>query len=229
MSKSIHIQVGGRSTELVRLPSLKTKDQLPREAVQMAREAIERGRTVEIPALRQQDAGSVVALIGVVLSVFGIIALTQSTGVSVLIFMASALMVAGGLRARPSVSTGRLLGRRVAGNGRISTALWRQALQEVDNGSRTEDELPAIHHALIEVADAEDAVNRLITRNKYQLDQTKADVARSELATRVAEARNLMGLTAIEQGPDSAPHLSNRWVESAGLSTPEPVNPEDLR
>lgn len=229
MSKPIRIQAGGRSTELVRLPSLKTKDALPREAVQAAREAIERGRSVEIPAMRQQGAGAVVALVGIGLGVFGVIALSQSAWFAFLVFMASGLLVAGGLRAGPAPSARRLQGRRVAGKGRISTELWRQALQEVDTGSRPEDELPAIHHALIEVADAEDTVNRLIDRSKYELDQSKADVARSELAARVAEARNLMGLAAIEPGPENAPHLSNRWAETAGLPAPNPANPDDLR
>lgn len=229
MSEKIHVQAGGRSTELVRLPSLQTKDALPPEAVQVARDAISRGRIVEIPSPQGQVVGVVMTVVGLCAGLFGMVALTENVPVGIAILVIGVVLVFAGLKGDQAASPTRLQGRRVAGKGRASTELWRQALEEVDNGSRPEDELPAIHQALIEVADAEDAVNRLVARSKYKLDQSRADVARSELATCVNQARALMGLAALESGTETQPHLSNRWAESADLATPEPANPDDLR
>jgi len=120
-----------------------------------------------------------------------------------------------------------LSGRRVAGKGRTSTQLWQQALTEVDAGQRADAELPALHTALLKVANAEDKVNRLVSRRRYELDQSQADLARVDLAAALAKARELMGLPALGAAP--APYLANRWADTADLPTPDPANPDQLR
>ena len=92
---------------------------------------------------------------------------------------------------------------------------------------RTEDELPELHRLLIKVANAEDKVSRLVSRGKYQLDQSEADLARFELNQLVAEARRMLELTPLAiEDPE---YLHNRWAETADVPDPEPANPEELR
>lgn len=225
----IEVRPGGRSTDLVRLPSLQTKDGLPREAVEAAREAIAHGRKVEIVAAWKPAVGAIVAVVGIGLGLIGLIALGQSIEIGISLVVISLTMIIGGAKSENGASASRLQGRRVAGKGRISTELWQQALQDVESGSRSEEELPAIHELLIEVANAEDEVNRLVAREKYELDQSRADVARTELAVRVAQARSLLGLAPLDREPETPPHLLNRWAESAHLPSTEPINPDELR
>lgn len=78
------------------------------------------------------------------------------------------------------------------------------------------------------MANVEDKVNRLTARNKYRLDQSTVEVARHELSTVIADARNLMGLPP-QEIEATAPHLLNRWAEAADVPEPEPANPDDLR
>lgn len=225
----ITVQPGERSTELVRLPSLKGKDALPIEAIEAARYAISHGRTVKVAALPWESISAVMTIAGIIGGFIALIALFQGAFAfgGLLVVVAVLLMWAGTLGAK-AVTPNRLRGRPVAGKGRISTALWQQALTEVDAGTRAETQLPDIHTALITVANAEDKVNRLTARHKYSLDQSSVEVARQELRTVIADARNLMGLPP-QEIETTAPHLLNRWAEAADVPEAQPANPDDLR
>lgn len=225
----ITVQPGGRSTELVRLPSLQGKDGLPVEVIEVARDAIRHGRTVKVATLPWESLSAVMTITGIIGGFIAMIALFEGAfafGILVLL-IAVVLMTMGSLAAK-SITPNRLRGRPVAGKDRISTALWQQALAEVDAGTRAETQLPDIHTALIAVANAEDKVNRLTVRNKYRLDQSTVEVARQELSTVIAAARDLMGLPP-QEIETTAPHLLNRWAEAADVPEPEPANPDDLR
>ena len=189
----ITVQPGERSTELVRLPSLNGKDGLPVEVIEVARDAIRHGRTVKVATLPWESLSAVMTITGIIGGFIAMIALFEGAfafGILVLL-IAVVLMTMGSLAAK-SITPNRLRGRPVAGKDRISTALWQQALAEVDAGTRAETQLPDIHTALIAVANAEDKVNRLTARNKYRLDQSTVEVARQELSTVIAAARDLM-------------------------------------
>jgi hypothetical protein len=226
----LDITIGPRSADLVRPPRYRAADKLPEELISEIQSAIQHGYTVETKAPRT-------------VRMFGVsAAVTASIAIAVVVFtlgmlnkLSMLLIVVPWLFLFPAVSPDRignrsvyaLRGRRVAGNGRASTELWRQALAEVDAGKRGEDELPALHAALLRVANAEDKVNRLVSKRRYELDQSQADLARVELAEALGEARKLMGLPALEAEP--APYLANRWAEAADLPESDPANPDQLR
>ncbi len=225
---------GIRTTELLRPPSLKTKDHIPREAVRAARDVIEHGYTVKETA---NGPRRIVRVAVVTVCTIGGVAMLIATLVASRVMphtISGIPWVAGFALLFVAASTfldrkwapSRLSGRSIAKKGRHSTELWAIALGQVDAGKRDESELPAVHRAAIAIANAEDKVSRLVNKNKYDLNQGPVDQARSDLALKVAQLRDTLGLPALSDEPS---YLSNRWAEIAGVVDTQPVNPDDLR
>ena len=223
----VRVGAGERTHDLYRLPSLTAKDGAPTELVNLARDIIERGRLVTVRPLagrRLITAAGGGALLA------GGAALLAAPAVSLLVALPVALVGLGGMAfALSSLPTygSRLCGRKVAGAGRESVELWRTAVEEVEAGTRAEETLPELHRLLLDVVEAEDKVNRLVSRAKYDLDQSSADLARNDLSRLLAPARALLGLA--PETVEPVPYLANRWAETEQLSVPEPIHPEDLR
>lgn len=226
----LEICAGERSTELVRPPSYRAADGLPEKLIDEVRSIVQHGYTLEVKFNRRTKVTGIPMMVAASIAIAVLLVVTRLfNGLSVWLVLVPWLFlipeVRDGHPRQRSITS--LRGRRVAGNGRTSTQLWQQALAEVDAGQRSEAELPPIHTALLKVANAEDKVNRLVTRNRYALDQSNADLARVDLAAALSHARTLMGLPAIEAAP--APYLANRWAEGIDSPESEPANPDQLR
>ncbi len=249
------ITVGGRTRDLVRMPSINAIRDVPPEVLTYAQGGYETGRKVSVRATaRRWFVGiAVIAVACVPVVVLGVA------------FPKAPLFLLGGLLAAPAMmfavihidgirwplqvrdsaaptraawpgnrrlpnlavkGVRNLSGRLVCGNNRESVQLWREALAGVGAGTRPAEELPAIHQALLQVADAENQVKYLFDRSGFELDQSAADVARAELGVVVAQARELMGLTSAQI--EQQTYLSNRWGQAAGATEPE-VFGEELR
>lgn len=227
--RGVVVTASGRSDALIRLPSATGKDRAPGELVAFARDAIERGLQVRVRRtwsqmlLRLAAVAAVCVGCGLVLTTW----IDSPVGIP-LAFVLTAGVVYALVKALSAPGyADRLKGRPVAGAGRESTGLWRQAVAEVVAGSRSETELPGLHRLLVEVANAEDKVSRLARRSRYDLDQSEVDVARQELASLVDRARADLGQPALALAP--TPYLASRWSDDAGVEQPEPAHPEDLR
>lgn len=231
--RTVWVARGPRTTDLIRPPSLKTKDRIPREAVLAARDAIEHGFTVTEGTQGRRTLRAIAAMLLFACAGGALVATLVSwavlpRGVGSIVWLIGFLLLTFGARAAlgPKWSSTRLSGRSIAKKGRHSAQLWEVALTQVDAGTRQDSELPAIHRAAIVIANAEDRVSRLANKNKYQLNQGEVDQARSDLGLKVAALRATLGLPALTDEPS---YLSNRWAEIAGVFETPPTNPDDLR
>nr|WP_300149030.1 hypothetical protein [Propionicimonas sp.] len=223
----VTVSAGALSTELRR--PLKSGRGLDPELFAAANEIISQGREVVVRTLGWRRVAPGLLAIGLAAGSVPLF-LTGAGGVGFAAMVTAIglfLYTLAGWTVPPTVgSNARLTGRRVTGAHRASLRLWRRAIREVKAGKRTADDLSALHAQLVVLAEAEDRVDRILARTRYQLDQSEVEAARLEVAVAEGQAEALLGLP-----PELPPvdYRANRWAESVDVPEPEPTNPQDLR